>query len=102
MKRRIMLLAVVTMVLCGCASSPPRRLSKEQVIQAAERVGIEHGLDPKCYTAPYLCFRIHDRTWYASFSPKKAYQNRSPWAGGFGVEVNDQTGSTRYDEHIFK
>jgi hypothetical protein len=102
MKLCLLLLGLVTMVWCGCASSQPRRLSKSQVIAIAQRTGIEHGQGLQGYRAPDIFFNARDKTWYVSFSPKKAYRDRYPWAAGFGVEVSDQTGNTTYREHIFR
>ncbi len=102
MRPYLLLLGLVTLAWCGCASSQPQRLSKSQVTEIAQRTGIEHGQDLHGYAAPRVFFNPQDKMWYVSFGPKKAYRERYPWAAGFGVDISDQTGDTTYHEHIFR
>jgi hypothetical protein len=90
------------MVCCGCVSSRPHRLSEQHVIQVAQQIGLGHGQDLRGYRAPDAFFDARDQTWYVSFAAKKGYEDRYPWHGGFGVEVNDLTGGATYREHIWK
>ena len=75
-------------MLCfGCKTPQPHRLSAPQVVKTAQQVGIQHGQDLQGYKAPEVLFDARDKTWYVSFSPKKAYRDRDPWRSGFGVDI---------------
>ena len=102
MKRCLLLFGAVALFWSGCESPRACRLSKLQVVEVARRIGTEHGQDLQGYKAPDVFFDARNKTWYVSFSPKNAYSDRDPWRWGFGVDVGDETGTTTYNEHIFK
>ena len=89
-----------SMLFCGCKTTPPRHLSKAQVIELAQRVGAGHGQELRVYEIVDVFYGTG--TWYVSFVAKKAYAYDDRWDRGFGVEVEDATGATKYDEHPWK
>jgi len=102
MKFSFVMILAVALLGCGCKTAPPRHFSKSQVIELAQRVGVEHGQDLRFYDVADVFYEVGTRIWYVSFAAKKAYAYDIRWSGGFGVDVEDATGTTKYEEHIWK
>ena len=93
MHRFSFLLAVVALLLLGCARSASTRLSQPEVVQIASRAATDAGYKLADYKEPEAHFEFvrKDRSWTVFFVRKPP----TPPGGHFSVWVDDQTSKTQ-------
>lgn len=93
MHRFSFLLAVVALLLVGCARSTSTRLSQSEVVQIASRAATEAGYKIVDYKESVAHFEYvrKDRSWTVFFVLKPP----TPPGGHFSVWVDDKTSKTQ-------
>ena len=93
MHRFSSLLAVVALLLVGCARSTSTRLSQPEVIQIASRAATDAGYKLERYKEPEAHFEFvrKDGSWTVFYTMKPP----TPPGGHFQVWVDEKTGKTQ-------